>query len=42
VPAANARTDGERLARVVLAALGMPGAGTEASIPGPAATAVAR
>jgi len=26
VPAANARTDGERLARLVLAALGMPGA----------------
>jgi hypothetical protein len=26
VPAANARTDGERLAALVLAALGMPGA----------------
>ena len=42
VPAANARTDGERLARVVLAALGIPGAGPEAAIPGPAAAAVAR
>lgn len=34
VPAANARTDGERLARLVLAALGMPAV---AALPAPAA-----
>jgi hypothetical protein len=42
VPAANARTDGERLAQVVLAALGMPGAGPAAAIPGLPAAAVVR
>ncbi|HEV3459282.1 MAG TPA: hypothetical protein VHG32_22225 [Thermoanaerobaculia bacterium] len=42
VPAANARTDGERLAQVVLAALGMPGAGPAVAIPGLPAAAVVR
>jgi hypothetical protein len=42
VPAANARTDGERLARLVLAALGMPGAGPDAAVPGLPAAAVLR
>jgi hypothetical protein len=42
VPAANARTDGERLARLVLAALGLPSAGAEAPVPGLPAAAVLR
>jgi hypothetical protein len=42
VPAANARTDGERLARLVLAALGMPGAEPEAPAPGRPAAVVVR
>jgi hypothetical protein len=36
VPAANARTDGERLAALVLAALGMPGAAAADTPPGAA------